>query len=780
MKYFQVFYNASECGLFGSPGFGIRTATEGMPESWLKTLDSDEQMKNYLSGDFELAANVIFEHPERIVEFPRSYFFKRYVSGDGQEFYALGRIVNVCFDFPFYNSGAKTRPGNMVNYVLVFDAMPPKEVFDLLFENPAPGSLRFLPVDFTPRVDNPEMKALMLGKPAQLPVEELPVKCEGATVPADAISLYFQILDILARPVTEEEPAKPIVVKAKAADSGALLAGLMRLAPKAIAKELTFYCNHQENGALKGVKLTLVNEYYGYTVYKSTCNYIDLLEDRPEPTALELMYRSALEAALAEGNGEKISALCEWIASPLAKENLGKGQELNLALFSYIHDADSFTLEQADMIPGLLTELKKHIGADPAKASLINDLLSAEFKSAESIEDYKVDIALAEKVRTAGIDTAPATAVARECFTAFSLESIPRLSEVLGAFGSEKLNRYADVSTFPALGDVLLNLAALPDGKPLAQFLQPEASERVKLCVKAIKENPATLAALQPYLDMDKAESDKVDWLKELEGNLDYEPFAELFYTTAVRNCTLGARERLELYHSLSLKNEAFKVLLLQRANQDGSFSKPYNALATPAVITPDKFAAWAEFIREKVLSLLPSDDSVAAGVQWSLLEKVLTANVGGIEKPSAFYDLALSLGADDAVKAIVPLCLEKFHSPERVKSLVQVLDRMQLKTQDEIVEAVKGRDSEARREFWIALSENAGLEEYAPIAELAGKLGIEGEELDALMKEHFSKQYKANKFENSFMGKSLSKVGGWFSRKDKGEKEEEKPEEEK
>jgi len=260
MQFFQVFFNANECDRTGKPGFGIRTATVGTPESWLQVLDRDQQLRNYLSGTFEISARDILAAPDKIMAYPRTYYFKKLRSDDGQDFYALGRIVYACFDFPFYRSGTLTRPGNLINHILLFDSAPSREVFDLFFEQPQAQSFRFLPVDYTPRTDNAEMTALMLGKSEPLPIEPLHVAAADVHIVPESYNLYSQLIDLLAKPVTETP--KPIVIKVPAAQAGVILAGLMRLLPDEQLPQMTFFANHQENGALKGVKLTVINEYF--------------------------------------------------------------------------------------------------------------------------------------------------------------------------------------------------------------------------------------------------------------------------------------------------------------------------------------------------------------------------------------------------------------------------------------------------------------------------------------------------------------------------------------
>ena len=65
MKYYQIIYTASETGRSGQPGFGIRTATESIPDKLLNMLD--HRATTYACGSFPgVSGAKLAENPELV------------------------------------------------------------------------------------------------------------------------------------------------------------------------------------------------------------------------------------------------------------------------------------------------------------------------------------------------------------------------------------------------------------------------------------------------------------------------------------------------------------------------------------------------------------------------------------------------------------------------------------------------------------------------------------------------------------------------------------------
>ena len=63
MKYYHVIYNSSEASMLGGTGFGLRTATEGTPDSLLKAIDA---LNLFPADDWEPYQNT--PTPEQIMQ----------------------------------------------------------------------------------------------------------------------------------------------------------------------------------------------------------------------------------------------------------------------------------------------------------------------------------------------------------------------------------------------------------------------------------------------------------------------------------------------------------------------------------------------------------------------------------------------------------------------------------------------------------------------------------------------------------------------------------------
>lgn len=759
MKYYQAFYNASECGLSGTPGFGIRTATAGIPDEYLRAIERDAAFTEYLSGDFKIPANEIFDHPDRILEYPRTYFHK-ILSADGKPFHVLGRMVSICFDYPFYQFGEMTRSGNLVRHLLVFEELPQKEYFDILYEKPETGSLRFLPADYRPFVDNPELRGLTLGKPEMLPSEEKSVCTKEPVVSGRALSLYFQLLEIMDSP-------KPIVVRAKEEETASMLAGALRLMDSGTAGSLTFTTNHQLNGIPKDVKLAFINEHYVYQVYPTTCEYIDLMDGLPAPTRMETIYRSDLEEAVREGNTDVADKLCRWISTSFARSLSAKPKELILSLFHYAECKDLFTLEDVDLVEGLLPELKDWIGNDADKAVHINHLLSEEFRVAQCLDDWLKAIELSEKIRKSGIPVNDALPVAKQALTGFLLSDIQVFSEVLGKMGRETLIRYADVSRFPKLSSVLDDIlgSSLPDGnkQELIRMLEPDAEKRVEALVALVQRNPSSYpATVKPYLDADKSAADKVDWVKELKQHRTNPAFAELFYTQLVTyGSSIKASERVAHWAEMVDVNPEFGRLLFSRADKEGTYASVFNDIARMAQAGKKACSETADFVERKVLDVIPSD--LRDRPRWELLVKVLRGetDVPDVEK---YYQLASNLGIQSSVRAIAPKCLSAFRQKKDIMALVHVLLSNGIMEKDALVKSVSSFPDYVLYFYWDALVKETGAEGYDAIASVGRSLGISRMEVHLEMKERYPKEYAHHQRQ-----KLLDQIKGFFVKKESG-----------
>ena len=742
MKYYQLFFNASECGLSGNPGFDIRTATEGIPQEFITLINGEESLRDYQSGEFNIPSEEIFAHPERISEFPKTFYYRRLQAPDGRMIYLIGRIVSACFDFPFYQTGVLTRPGNLVDHLFLFEQKPDAEVFDLFFEDPAPGSARFLPVDWSPRKDNPEMAGLMLGKPQLLPVEEKPFRSARQGICEKAFTLFFQYLSL-------RKNNRPLMVRTKADESGEIVAGFMRLLPARLADEITFVTNHQDNGVAKGLKITFVNEYYPNQIYTTACDYVDLLDGEIVPSTLEKVYRQSLKEADASGNVPARTVLAEWICSDVAARNINKPQAFNLALFNYAHHPEQFNYEQLDGIDGLIGELSTLIGRKEEMASRLNAVLSERFVQASSAADFKKVIELTEKCRNAGIPVSGATESARQAMTGQSLVDMASLSSFLSTLGETLYGKYADTSKLPGLGAALPEIVSgnltMDQKKALLQYLEKDPGKRVACYVDGIRKAPAAAGTYQPFLEWDKASADAVDWLSELKDSQEVDAVASLLFDQLQLH-PKETREQLSLYAGLSEKNATFKSLV--KKNAASIYSSACTAFESR--VRPADFEGTLAFIKEKVRPFIQEEKAVSK--RFDRLCRVMQGDVQNVQQPEEYWNLAVKMNAKDAQQKLIDACFRTFDNKDSIYGFVdELLGRGLLGKQeivDHVVKLTKSRTS--RVYFWTALKRFGGYSGYESIRDLGRSLGIPDNDIEAVFREKYKAEYKAHKREVS------------------------------
>lgn len=742
MKYYQLFFNASECGLSGNPGFHVRTATEGIPQEFITVINGEESLRVYQSGEFYIPDKEIFASPERIAEFPKTFYYRRLQGPDGRVIHLVGRIVNACFDFPFYQTGMLTRPGNLINHMFLFEQKPEPEVFDLFFEEPAPESPRFLPVDWSPRTDNPEMTGLMLGKPQPLPVEEKPFRSTRQGICEKAFTLFFLYLSL-------RKNNRPLMVRTKADEAGEIVAGFMRLLPARLADEITFVTNHQDNGVAKGVKITFVNEYYPNQIYTTTCDYVNLLDGETIPTDLEKVYRQSLEAADASGDVSARAVLAEWICSEVAARNVNKPQAFNLALFNYAHHPGQFTYEQLDGIDGLIGELSILIGRKEEMASRLNEVLSEKFALASSAADFKKVVDLTEKCRNAGIPVSGATDTCRKVMASLSLLDMQTLSSYLSILGETLYGKYADTSKLPRLGAVLSEIVSgdlsLDQKKKLLQYLEKDSKQRVECYVAEIRKDPASVSSYVPFLDWDKTDAEGVNWLKELKESYAVDAVAPLLFGQIQRH-PKEIKEQLSLYADLSGKNASFKSLV--KKNAGSIYTSACSALESR--VRPADFKDTLAFIDEKVRPFIQDDKNVAK--RFDRLCRVMKGDFQDVKNPEEYWNLAVKMGAKESQHKLMDACFGSFDNKDSIYGFVETLLKEGILGKQEIIDkVVKLTDStDSRVYFWRALKKYGGFTGYDSIYELGRELGVSDHVINEVFRDKFPTEYKAHKRELS------------------------------
>ena len=749
MKCYQIFYNSAAETLDGSTGFGVTSVTEGTPADFIRLIDTSTYLRSYNSGkfDFDDPSLEMSEHPEKIYEYPKKYLYAQ-VKADGKDIYLIERVVNTVFDHDFYSTGEASRSGNYVAHVFMFDEFPGKEVFNLLYEAPSDGSMRFLPADWTPKKDNQELVSLMIEKPRQLPAADPVFGSRTPDLRKESVDLFFSYRESMLSGL-------PMVVSMPESDARIACAGMMSILPEDVVRQATFVLNHQSKGYSMNVKISFVNEFYPFPVYEAVCHHVDFFKEKRAVGALEIIWRTPLEQAISAGDVEARERLAAWIYGDMAAKLKDRPADLNIAVFDYCCKPSVFGVEMIDGTEGILPVILDAVSMQLATPSRLMELLCNEFISAKTLDDYAEAIRLTEKVGSVGFDMSVVVETARNVFTAYLLACPSHLTEAVSRIEKNLLRKYAVAESFPTLAETVsgsLN-CTLENIIRMAAFLEDTAVERVKVYVRLLRENPSEIQMFTQLLNSDRVEAEKVDYLTEFKDYLNDDRFALFFYGQIMRERhDVPVGQSLKKYHDMAVCNQRFAQELFSNLR---IYDELYAELTSG--LSKDRFAEVSALAQEHVLAVIP-DSSVRR--KWQLLRDVLSAEPS--EDVPGYYSLAVIYDADEAIRKIAPRCFGEL-SVIDAKSVVAKLKEKNALTDKQMLEAAascKGGDGKG----WLIAVAREYKYDYDAIAEASKAFGINSlEDLKAFMTEHFKKEYSAYR-----RRKFMEKVRSLFNKKGK------------
>ena len=754
MKCYQIFYNSAAETLDGSTGFGVTSVTEGTPMEYIRLIDSTAYLRSYSSGkfDFDDPSQEMSDNPEKVYEYPRRYLYTR-IAQEGKELYVIERIVNTVYDHEFYSTGEQTRPGNFVAHALVFEEFPGKDIFKLLYEKPEAGSLRFLPVDWTPKKDNKELVELMVEQPRKLPMVAPVVKAQVPALRKESIDLFFSYLESSLKD-------KHIMISILEKDAAPTCAGMMSLLPESVAKKASFILNHQSKGYSMNVKMSFVNEYYPFPVYETVCDHMDVLRGRREVGNIEKIWRTSLEQAISAGDVQMQEKLAAWIYGEMAVQMQDKPVELNLALFEYCCNDSEFTLEQVDKVNEILSAISDAVSKGHTTQAKLVELLCAEFTSAEILDDYRTAMRLAQKVEAAGFDISEVIATSKKVFTAHLLASTSNLASAVSACDASLLRKYSDTAKLPglkgAISSAVNGRVSVDYAVTLAAFLEESAAARVKTYVELLRENPTKVTEYSALLDSDRAEAQRVDYLTEFAAMRSESSFADFYYGQLMRALpVVEPAKSIKALYAMSECNKAFAAKLL-------SDVKVYKTLYDKVLadLTKDSFAEVAALVEKYVLSILPKETSIYR--KWQVLKDVITVQLSAQTDVQEYYHLAVKLDVDQAIIKIAPKCFEVLPVADADEVVAIFKEKMAL-TDKQMLAAASTVKNLGKNGWLVSVARAYGYD-YEQIADAAKAFGIrESDHLKSFMTEHFKKEYSAYK-RKVFIGK----IKSLFSKKEK------------
>lgn len=767
MHYHQLIYTASESGRTGQSGFGIRSVTEGFPEDLISLIT--KRMTSYYCGTFKnIPGAQLGENPERIKEYPKTFFYDIVKRENGKKVFFLGRIVAIGFDYPFYISGnPSTRPGNYVSHLFIFEDAPDSSIFDALFEKPLPGNNSFVPENLLPTVDNIDLKSLLLGPSTPINYEEKDFCSEVHGVPDESISILFDLVSAL-------NEGKRLIVKMDAETAPEVCAGLMRLLPEKYAQEMTFAINHQDEGISAGVRITFVNQYYQYTAPMGNFKIVDYLNTTHLMTPLEKKWREEINKDVKNNDLASARIISSWLLNKLSTRLVEQSDDLNWSLLRYLYIPEEFTLGEIVEVEGLLPILAKLISADPTKISLLSGLLSKEFAEAQDDADINLLITVSELVAAAGIPMDDVYDKARQSITGFVTQNPQNLNSVLNVHPVPVLKKYLEFSETSKYKEFLSSELLLDKWEkvysifytppfPQKEILEkmqllgleykqiksvlneicPNAEERVQLYVERLKEHPEDLSFYKPLLEWDKIESNKVDYVTLFNHQFSLEDYAPYFLQSIeYRIDSIPPINALKLCKELSDKNQAFKAQLINNLTLYGVLYK-----RVVKFIKGKDIKSFDNFIDSSVLPLIA--DNNPAKNDWTNLRDVLALYIPEESWSYACYDLSIDINARDYFRKITPKAFNHFESLDEITHFINALYDVAGYSMQEILASVNTvRWAHTRSYYIVALAKKNDLS-FEKVVELADMLSIKDQ--DKFFSEYFKKEYRLYKFKNFF-----------------------------
>lgn len=357
MKYNHIIYNSSQTNREGRPGFGERAVTIGIDPSLLTVL-AESDIYSFEYSHPRLSPNALASDPALIRLIEPSYFFTS-VEHEGKKSWVLGRKIAVGFDYMFYANGAPTRLGNYVADIYAFDSVPPRSVFEALYENPAPGSAHFIPTSPEPRAENIEMRAISLDKQQDLVPEDRTFN--AASLPAiapEAVKLLFAFYAHLTN-------GRPVAAVINDKDAPGVIASFMRLIPEELISRAGFITNYNQTGIPKGYAIVCVDPENASEYFPAMWNLVDLTDSSAFSSTEASQLQPEFDKSLGAGDMQRMLNLSRWLFCNeyrSVKDQDEQGREI----------AYRYTIEQNSVTPQMLDSALHSQSGVKALSLLIN------------------------------------------------------------------------------------------------------------------------------------------------------------------------------------------------------------------------------------------------------------------------------------------------------------------------------------------------------------------------------------------------------------------------
>lgn len=581
MNYYHVIYNSSEKGIEGGRGFCFRTYTKGTPANYLSALQENDLL-NYSQGECEqLMPKTLKDDPDKIKTFPTSYFYRK-LAVEGKSIYVLGRTIPVGFDYTFYLKYAAGRMGNYVTDCYLFEENPGTEVLQMLYENPAVGSNRFVPADPAPKEGNEEMKSLSLGQQEALPVESKSFKAANLSpISETAVKALFSLIEA-------KKNGKALVVRTEWKNAASIVADLYRMLPDDIVDDFGFVTNYQEEGVPKNTPIIFTNEYYMYSFSDNMAvkyNTADAWVETTEYTT----FGDALQKDLANGDMKAVHNRVKWLLSDAYYKVKDKSKETNAAFYQYCIIPEVFSLSTLDTNEEFTTLLAEHIKKAEKNKEPFMSLVDNKVKSITTAKEAANVVDYLEMLKKKGFDvvaigdkykshiTETISSSASDLSTAISMTNggLVVLSKYFNKSILEKKNSFLDDAVLNAKWPDIYKFFYKPeqlDGTNRKSVLERMVSNGLKV------ENILTILG---EIYTEKESTEIADLLKkEISANPDkVKVYWQLLVEYMEKHGQDGASANFSDVYKKQLSNEDFAPLFFYQYKKNGLSESPEKAL---------------------------------------------------------------------------------------------------------------------------------------------------------------------------------------------------------
>lgn len=382
MKYRHIIYNSSEKNRSGAVGFGVRSATRGISEHLIESMD-EQGLFAFTAVGKSLTPSALAADPDMIRGIVPTYYFRTVNETDGRKAFILGRQIAVGFDYTFYLNGKPGRLGNYVVDAYIFDECPRADEFEIFLENPGEGNNHFIPASPAPVADNQEMVSISLGHNPDLDMEERGFQAKR---PAE---INGKVIDLLFAFIKSRKEGKPLLVKADIETPPRLMASLARLLPENELENMTFLTNHADEGKKKGVNIVFVNEYYGFDIFPGQWVIFDLKRGDTINTTESQVFAPIVEQYAREGNFAGIHRMIGWCMSETYEESKGVSRNTQTDLYRYLYEPENFELSHIPADRDLYRILSAYIKRHPGSESALMLKLQREYDDIENMSGLK-------------------------------------------------------------------------------------------------------------------------------------------------------------------------------------------------------------------------------------------------------------------------------------------------------------------------------------------------------------------------------------------------------